>query len=86
VKVHLPTGQWPEAHSQDNAGVASGPVSECPWVAQPEPWLEPDRTSLESPGRNSPNKACRVKEEICFFFFFFFTKPTFYFVIMGYCA
>jgi hypothetical protein len=33
VKVHLP--------------VASGQVSECPWVTQPEPVLEPDRTSLE---------------------------------------
>uniref|UniRef100_A0AAZ3QR79 Transposase Tc1-like domain-containing protein n=1 Tax=Oncorhynchus tshawytscha TaxID=74940 RepID=A0AAZ3QR79_ONCTS len=29
AKVHLPTGQL-EAHSQDNAGVASGEVSECP--------------------------------------------------------
>ena len=27
----------------DNAGVAYGQLCECPWVAQPEPWLEPDR-------------------------------------------
>ena len=27
AKVHLPTGQRPYAHSQDNAGVASGQVS-----------------------------------------------------------
>ena len=33
----------------DNAGVASGQVSECPRVAQPETGLEPDRTSLERP-------------------------------------
>ena len=30
-------------------GVASGQVSECPWVAQPESGLEPDQTSLERP-------------------------------------
>ena len=29
--------------------VASGQVSECPLVAQPEPELEPDQTSLERP-------------------------------------
>ena len=37
------------APRQDCAGVASGQISECPWVAQPEPGLEPDRTSLEVP-------------------------------------
>ena len=37
VKVHLPTGQWHYAYSQDNAGVALGQVSEYLWVAQPEP-------------------------------------------------
>jgi hypothetical protein len=37
------------AHSQDSVGVASGQVSECPWVAQPEPGLEPNQTSLERP-------------------------------------
>ena len=36
-------------HSQDNTEVASGQVSECPWVAQTEPGLEPDQTSLERP-------------------------------------
>jgi hypothetical protein len=30
AKVHLPTGKPPSAHSQDNTGVASGQVSECP--------------------------------------------------------
>uniref|UniRef100_A0AAQ4PQ41 Transposase Tc1-like domain-containing protein n=1 Tax=Gasterosteus aculeatus aculeatus TaxID=481459 RepID=A0AAQ4PQ41_GASAC len=35
--VHLPTGQRPEAHSQDNKGVASAQLCECPCVAQPEP-------------------------------------------------
>ena len=35
--------------TKDNAEVASGQVSECPCVAQPEPGLEPDRTSLERP-------------------------------------
>jgi hypothetical protein len=30
AKVQLPTGQQPYAHSQDNEGVASGQVSECP--------------------------------------------------------
>ena len=49
VKVHLPTGQRTLAHSQDKAGVASGQVSEYPWVTQPEPGLEPDWTSLERP-------------------------------------
>ena len=24
-------------------------LGQCPWVAQPEPWLEPDRISLERP-------------------------------------
>ena len=42
AKVHLPIGQQPSAYSQDNAGVASGQVSECPWVAQSDPGLEPD--------------------------------------------
>ena len=41
TKDHLPTWQWPKAHSQDNAGVASGHISECPLVAE--------RTSLERP-------------------------------------
>ena len=36
-------------HSQYKAGVDSRKVSECPWVAQPEPALEHDRTSLERP-------------------------------------
>ena len=49
AKVHLPTGQRPYAYSQDNAGVALGQVSECPWGAQPESGLEPDQTSLERP-------------------------------------
>ena len=49
VKVHIPTGQQPYAHNQDSSGVASGQVSECPWVTQPEPRLEPDQTSLEKP-------------------------------------
>ena len=35
--------------SQDNTGVASGQVSECPCVAQAEPGLEADQTSLERP-------------------------------------
>jgi hypothetical protein len=35
--------------SQDNVGLALGHVSECPSVAQPEPGLGPDRTSLERP-------------------------------------
>ena len=34
--------QRPQAHSQDNAGVASGQVSECPRVAKSEPGFEPD--------------------------------------------
>ena len=38
-----------DAQSQDNIGLASGQVSECPWVAQREPGLEPDQTSLERP-------------------------------------
>ena len=32
---------------QDNVGVASEQVSKCPWLAQPEPGLEPNLTSLE---------------------------------------
>ena len=35
------------AHSQ--TGVASGQVSECPWVAKSEPGLEPNLTSLDRP-------------------------------------
>ena len=41
VKGHLATGQQPEAHSQDNAGVALGQVSEWSWVAEPEAGLDP---------------------------------------------
>ena len=37
----------PKRHSQDIKGVASGQLYECPWVAQPEPRLESDWTSLE---------------------------------------
>ena len=44
AKEHFPKGQRPQAHSQDNAGVALGQLCECPWVAQPEPLLEPNRT------------------------------------------
>ena len=43
------TGQRPKANSQENAGVASGQVSECHRVAQPEPRLEHSRKSLERP-------------------------------------
>ena len=39
----------PKQKGQDNAGVSSGQVFECPWVVQPEPRLEPDQTSLERP-------------------------------------
>ena len=49
VKVHVPTAQQSKAKSQDNAGVASERVSESPWLAKPEPGLEPTRTSLERP-------------------------------------
>ena len=49
AKVHLPIGQRHYAHSQDNAGVDSGQVSKCPWVAQPEPGLEPGQAFLERP-------------------------------------
>ena len=47
VTVPLPTGQWPYAHGQDNAGAASWQFSECPWVAQPASGLESDQISLE---------------------------------------
>ena len=50
---------WRFTFQQDNnpkhtvktmqAGVDSGQVSERPWVAQPEPGLKSDRTSLERP-------------------------------------
>ena len=39
----LSAQQWPEACSQDNAGVALGQVSDCPCVAQPKPRLKPQR-------------------------------------------
>ena len=39
----------PNAQSQENAREASGQVSDCPGVAQPEPGLEPDQTYLERP-------------------------------------
>ena len=39
----------PKHTSKTTHGVASGQVSECPWVAQPEPGLKPDRTSLDRP-------------------------------------
>ena len=41
--------QLPEICSQDNAGVASGQVSDCPWVAQLKPRLKPHRTTVERP-------------------------------------
>ena len=42
----LRTSDWGRRFTfqQDNAGVASGQVYECPWVAQPEPWLEPENS------------------------------------------
>jgi hypothetical protein len=41
AKVHLPTGQQPEAHSQDNAGVASGKsLNVLEWPSQ-SPDLNP---------------------------------------------
>ena len=68
VKVHLPTEQRPYAHSLANAGVASGQVSKCPWVAQLKPGLEPDRTSLErleiAAQRRSPSNLAEF-ERIC---------------------
>lgn len=48
-KVHLTTGQTPWAHSQDSARVDWGQICECPQVTQPQPWLEPNRTSLKRP-------------------------------------
>jgi hypothetical protein len=51
VKVNLPTGQLSSAHSQDNAVVASGQVSECPWVNQGDPRVKPNRT-------RSPKYSC----------------------------
>ena len=37
------------AQIQNKKGEASGQVSECPWVAKPEPGLEPYWTPLERP-------------------------------------
>ncbi len=37
-KVHLPTGQQPLAHSQDNKGVATGQLCECPGPARAQTW------------------------------------------------
>lgn len=53
-KGHISIWQWPEAYS---ATVASGPVFECPWVAQPKPKLEPLKTSVERPedGTDAPH-------------------------------
>ena len=42
-------------NSQDNERVAMGQVSECPWVAQPEPVLEPGQTSLEKIAGDPPH-------------------------------
>ncbi len=43
-KVYIPTGQWPYT-----ARVAYTQLCECPWVAQPEPGLEPNQIFLEKP-------------------------------------
>jgi hypothetical protein len=70
TKVHLPAGQRPQAHSQNNAGMTSGQVSECPWVAQPKAGLEPNPTSLERPENScavalpiQPDRAERICRE-----------------------
>ncbi len=61
-KVHLPTGQQPWAHSQDNKRVAKGQLCECPRVAQPEPRLEHDWTTLErSENRCSPSNLMELE-------------------------
>ena len=62
TKIHLPTAQRSYVNSQVKAGVASGQVSEFPWVAQPELGLEPDRTSLERP-ENSCAKTLPIEPD-----------------------
>lgn len=42
LEFHL-LQQWPEAHSQDTAGVSLRWVSDCPWLAQPKPRPKPHR-------------------------------------------
>lgn len=51
--VNLSAGQWPEANNKDNAGLASGSVSDSPWVVQPKPRLKSHRTSAKTPEDDS---------------------------------
>ena len=44
AKVYISTRQRPEAHRQENTGVASGKLCERPGVAQSEYGSEPNRT------------------------------------------
>ena len=55
-------------HTAKILGVASGQLSECPRVAQPEPGIKTDRTSLDRPDnswqRRSPSNLTEI-ERIC---------------------
>ena len=50
AKIYVPTGQWPQAYSQNNIGMASEQERERPWVAQPKPRPESQWESVERLG------------------------------------
>ena len=57
-----------KTHSQDNTGVASGQVSECPSVAQPVPGLENSSNAPQPPWqkvRGSAEKNGRLPKSRC---------------------
>lgn len=57
--VHLWAEQWSQTQSQViNGSIASEQLCECHWVAQPEPRLESDWTSLERPENE---RCCKEK-------------------------
>ena len=47
VKIYVPTGQWSQAYSQSNTGMASEQQHERPWVIQPKPRPESHWESVE---------------------------------------
>lgn len=63
VKAYLPTGQWPDAHSQDNKGVVLGQLCERSWVAQPKTRLEFNWTSLKESENGSEGVRVTAKRK-----------------------
>ena len=47
AKIYVRVGQWPQAYSKSNTGMASEQECDSPWVAKPKPRIESHWESVE---------------------------------------